>query len=91
MFELRTWQDTPYFFGLLMHRTYPLLGVFNTWDDAASYAFNVCGFTDCNYFFINGEPITDWASFCEQWNVARFATSPDGSVVACSFKPLKGD
>lgn len=54
MFALYTWQDTPNFFGF-MRRTYPLLGRFDTHDDAVSYAYNVCGFTNCNNFFVNYE------------------------------------
>lgn len=88
MFVLYTWQDTPIYCGLLMRRTYPTLGKFDTYDDACGYAFNVCGFTTSDEFFINYEEEDDiqaYAPFCERHGVARFATSLR-SVVACSFK-----
>ena len=54
-FVLYTWQDTPIYCGLLMRRTYPVLGRFDTYNDACGYAFNVCGFATSNDFFINEE------------------------------------
>ncbi len=83
---LTTTQDTPYCFGLLSQRTYPILGVFDTRDDAHSYAHNVCGFATSAEFFVDKTRIT--AAFIERWDIAQFATSR-GSVVACSFKPTR--
>jgi len=76
-----------------MRRTYPVLGMFDTYDDACGWAFNVCGFTTSDEFFINFEEeanLQSYAPFCEHHDITRFATSPSGSVVACSFKP-KGE
>ena len=91
MYVLYTWQDTPIYCGLLMRRTYPTLGMFDTYEDACGYAFNVCGFTTSDEFFINYEEGATLANaaFCERNEVSCFATSR-GSVVACSFKP-KGE
>lgn len=59
MFVLYTWQDMPIYCGLLMRRTYPVLGTFDTHDDAVSYAHNVCGFTDSDNFFVTFEDIEE--------------------------------
>ena len=58
MFVLYTWQDRPSYLGLLLHRTYPCLGKFDTYNDACGWAFNVCGFQTSAEFFINYEENT---------------------------------
>ena len=55
MYVLHTTQDTPIYCGLLMRRTYPVLGRFDSYDDACGYAFNVCGFATSHDFFIDVE------------------------------------
>ena len=93
MYVLTTTQYTPYFFGLLMHRTHVTLGVFDTYNDACGWAFNVCGFNTSVEFSIDydEEATLTYVTFCEDNKVSCFATSPSGSVVACSFKPSQGD
>ena len=53
MYVLTTTQYTPYFFGLLMHRTHVTLGMFDTYNDACGWAFNVCGFATSAEFSVD--------------------------------------
>ena len=55
MFILYAVKDTPMWFGLRTRRTFPIVGSFDTWNDAVSYAYHVHGFTHCNQFFVSKE------------------------------------
>ena len=53
-FNLCVWLylPVPFTFGLLCTKHKRVLAAFETYDDAAGYAFNVCKFGNCQEFFI---------------------------------------
>ena len=92
MYVLYTWQDTSHYWGLITRRTYRVLGMFDTYNDACGWAFNCCGFKTSAEFFVDydEEATLPYVTFCEDNEVSCFTTSRS-SVVACSFKPSQGD
>jgi hypothetical protein len=59
MFVLTTTQQLPGLFGLVWYTRQVELGTFESWNDAVSYAFNVCKFQHDYEFTVThkkGEP-----------------------------------
>ena len=55
MFILSTLYDQPIYYGLMTLHTRRVLGKFDTYNNACGYAFNVCGFTTSDEFYVDYE------------------------------------